>query len=272
MPALSRSERFVALPVVRAGFKAVFAESRQVFDRHTHDVFAFGLIDRGGQRWNSGRGQVEARAGDVIMSNPGEVHDGSPMGDESRTWRMLHVEPRLVWDAVSQLGLARPANYEFASPVVHDPQLAQLMTRLIAAATDFLGSGLQTDELLLVLIGKLGQTRSPEASQRPSRIAKARTRIDDNPALALSLADLAHECGLSQWQLLRSFAQATAFTPHAYQMQRRIELARRLIIQGVTLAEASTISGFADQSHMTRTFRRKYGFSPSVWAASLRRP
>lgn len=267
MPKKPKSpDRFLALPIGREGMQAVLAESAQIFDRHTHDAYAFGLIDRGGQRWHSGRGQVEGLAGDVIMSNPGEVHDGSPIGDR-RTWRMLHVEPSVVWDAVAQLGHARPRDYEFANPVVQDLRLAQLMGRLVVASIDPT-QGLRADELLLYLVGQLGQFRAP--SSGVSRIDQAKARIDDCPAGTLSLAELARECGLSQWQLLRSFARVTGFTPHAYQMQRRIELARKLIVQGFRLAEASTFSGFADQSHMTRTFRRKYGFSPRAWAASQR--
>jgi AraC-like DNA-binding protein len=50
-------------------------------------------------------------------------------------------------------------------------------------------------------------------------------------------------------------------------MQRRIDLARRLIARKTPLADAAAISGFADQSHMTRTFARKYGISPGAYAA-----
>ncbi|MNT93410.1 Helix-turn-helix domain protein [compost metagenome] len=52
-------------------------------------------------------------------------------------------------------------------------------------------------------------------------------------------------------------------------MQQRIELARRLIAQGCTLADAALASGFADQSHMTRVFSGKYGISPRAWALAL---
>ncbi|MGH6676412.1 MAG: helix-turn-helix domain-containing protein, partial [Xanthobacteraceae bacterium] len=55
-------------------------------------------------------------------------------------------------------------------------------------------------------------------------------------------------------------------TPHTYVMQRRIELARRLIARRVGLAEAALSSGFADQSHMTRIFVRNYGISPGAYA------
>ena len=60
----------------------------------------------------------------------------------------------------------------------------------------------------------------------------------------------------------------TGLTPHAYQLQRRVALARRLIAQGLPLAEVAAACGFADQSHMTRQFVRKYGVSPGMVAAA----
>jgi AraC-like DNA-binding protein len=47
---------------------------------------------------------------------------------------------------------------------------------------------------------------------------------------------------------------------------RRLGRARDLIRRGVPLVEAALSSGFADQSHMTRVFTRKYGVSPRAYA------
>ncbi len=93
--------------------------------------------------------------------------------------------------------------------------------------------------------------------------------IDDAPARPISLADLARESGLSRFQLVRAFARATGLTPHAYLMQRRIDLARRLIADRTPLAEAAAASGFADQAHMTRLFVRNYGVAPGAYAAAV---
>lgn len=73
--------------------------------------------------------------------------------------------------------------------------------------------------------------------------------------------------GLSRFQLLRAVARATGLTPHAYLMQRRVQMARRLIDGGMGLAEAAVASGFADQSHMTRVFTRTFGLPPGAYAA-----
>jgi AraC-like DNA-binding protein len=82
------------------------------------------------------------------------------------------------------------------------------------------------------------------------------------------LLDLARETGLSRFQVLRGFVRVTGLTPHAYQVQRRVALARGLIARGRPLAEVAATCGFADQSHMTRQFVRIYGVSPGMVATA----
>ncbi|MCG5481567.1 MAG: AraC family transcriptional regulator, partial [Ensifer alkalisoli] len=58
-------------------------------------------------------------------------------------------------------------------------------------------------------------------------------------------------------------------TPHAYLVQRRIDIVRQLIAKRTPLADAAVAGGFADQSHMTRVFVRKYGFTPGAYAQAM---
>jgi AraC-like DNA-binding protein len=126
------------------------------------------------------------------------------------------------------------------------------------------------EQSLLELLRGLQET---SARNRPTpvtaAIARARDMIDDAPAAAHSLADLAQASGLTRFQLVRQFSRATGLTPHAYLIQRRIDAARALLARGSALAEAAAASGFADQSHMTRLFIRTYGITPGAYVAAL---
>jgi len=252
-----------------AGVDAVEARSDHVFPRHTHEQFGIGVILRGAQTSASGRGMVEAEAGDVITVNPGEVHDGAPIGDGGRAWRMLYFEPALIADAAEDVGEGDPRAFEFTQPVMNDPRAAASFLQLFAAMTEA-DAPLRREELLLFLLDRMRERRRGNGPLPSTRISAARTAIDDAPAETRTLGELGGLCGLSRFQLLRGFAASTGFTPHAYLMQKRVDLARRLIARGTPLAEAAAVSGFADQSHMTRTFSRKYGLSPGAYAAALR--
>jgi hypothetical protein len=84
---MSEQIRFHQFPL--PGIDAMTATTSRSFPRHTHDQYGIGVIDSGGHASLSGRGQVEAGSGSLIFVNPGEVHDGRPIGGRPRGWRML---------------------------------------------------------------------------------------------------------------------------------------------------------------------------------------
>ncbi|CAJ0771866.1 HTH-type transcriptional activator RhaS [Ralstonia chuxiongensis] len=274
MPSRSANLAFSMHRCAMRGVEAVAADSGHTFPRHTHGQFGIGIVDRGAQRSFSGRGTVEAGAGDVITVNPFEVHDGTPIGDAGRAWRMLYLDPGVVAQLATDLHPGHCGDAEFDRPVIHDTDLAPRMRLLFAQMTvpAAQSNALLREQLLLSVLADALHAANDRANNHadaaPDAIRLARTRIDDDPAAAISLLDLAQETGLSRFQILRGFARVTGLTPHAYQVQRRVALARRLIAQGEPLAEVAAACGFADQSHMTRQFVRKYGVSPGMVAAA----
>ncbi|MGF6771725.1 AraC-like DNA-binding protein [Paraburkholderia sp. GAS199] len=257
------------------GVEATVAETAHSFPRHSHDRYGIGVIVRGGHRSASGCGVVEARANDAIMVNPGEVHDGSPLDERGRAWRMMYVEPALVEAAARELGEAGARGIELTRPVTHDPALKLLFERVFAVSVEAprVLDNLVQEEGLLDLLGYLLRHHAtanarPRFAEASSPVARAKARIDDDPVTPLTLADLARDAGMSRFQLLRSFAQQTGLPPHAYRMQRRVALARQLIARGTPLADAAAAAGFADQSHMTRAFVRLLGVTPANYAAA----
>jgi AraC-like DNA-binding protein len=261
--------QFRMLRSALAGVEAVEAQTPHSFARHTHEQFGIGRISAGAQSSLSGRGMVEAEAGDIITVNPNEVHDGAPIG-EGRSWRILYFDPAIVTDLSGEIsGGARRS--EIPHPVIRNPAIAARFEKLFRAVTGGVADGLLREELLLQLVADVMRERV-EAEPRPevpASIRAVRDMIDDDPLAAVSLADLSRESGFSRFQVLRGFAKATGLTPHAYLVQARIHIARRLIAGGMPLAEAAFASGFADQSHMTRVFVRKYGLSPRIYAGAF---
>ena len=244
------------------------ASTRHVFPRHTHDQFGLGVIHQGAHRSLSGRGVVEAGTGDVITVNPGEVHDGAPIGDHGRSWRILYFDPAIIATVVDDMSDGRTQDFEFQDPVMAGETLVGRFGALFRAMTrEGASADLMREEMVFILIAALRQRE--RGATVPDAIALARDMIDADPSHPLTLADLAREAGLSKFQLIRAFCKATGLTPHAYLMQRRIALARRLIADRTPLAEAAFAAGFADQSHMTRVFTRKYGVSPRLYADAV---
>lgn len=249
------------------GVEAVEANTTHSFGRHTHDQFGIGIILRGAQKSASGRGPVEAGPGDMITVNPGEVHDGHPIGDAGRAWRMLYFDPALIAATVLDIGEGAARDFVFAKPVMTDRQAVDRFLPVYAEMTQE-SEVLAPETGLLQLIAALMDKR-PKMQFVPPSIDLAKSLIDDDPVAAITLADLAAATGLSRFQVVRAFAEATGMTPHAYLVQRRIGIVRRMIAKGTPLADAALAGGFADQSHMTRTFVRAYGVTPGAYALAF---
>lgn len=250
----------------------VEAVSSRSFGRHTHDQFGIGVVMRGAHDSASGCGQVRATPGNMITVNPNEVHDGRPVAGQARCWRMLYLDPALVAQTAKAIG--QSAGMEFIHPVLDHRSAAQAFGRLFDALTQPDPGPWQEiveQELFQILPSLLGEQRPTQVQLLSKELAQARERIDAHPQDPVSLAELAAEAGLSRFHFLRAFKAATHLPPHAYRLQRQLQMARRLIMTGHTVVQAAHLAGFSDQSHLTRHFASSYGLTPGALSSSLRR-
>ncbi|MCU0927237.1 MAG: AraC family ligand binding domain-containing protein, partial [Hydrogenophaga sp.] len=114
------------------GVFVTLTDSARSFPRHWHGNYGLGVVDRGAQRSASGRGAVEAFAGQCLTHNPGEVHDGMPLGGTARRWRMFHIEPAAL---ARLLGASSSGDLEWHAPVMDDPGLRAALERAFAASS-----------------------------------------------------------------------------------------------------------------------------------------
>ena len=264
----AESIRYHRLPL--AGVDAMRAHTSRAFPRHTHDQYGIGLVDAGGHSSWSGRGQVEAGPGTFISVNPGEVHDGHAVGGVARAWRIVYLEPAALAALRADVLEGAGGEFVFDAPVFADASLrAAFEAAYACTALPVSNDGQRACEIaLLELIARLGshgarRARLPAATPE---VHRARVRIEADPAAPHTLVELASEVGVSRFQLIRGFQRALGLSPHAYIIQQRLALARRLIRRGEALADVALIAGFCDQSHMARCFTRQFGVPPRRYA------
>ena len=254
------------------GVHATEIDSARHYGRHWHATYSLGVMDGGAHRSVSASGIVDAYAGDIVCANPGEVHDGRPLGGPSRRWRTVYLEP----DALAAMTGEPDANAMFDQPAFTDVRLRHALQRLLARMKTWTLSGhksasdaLACEEALAEAFGLMLRDHSSFATKQQVEsdvdLSLVCERLADAPLQAPTLADLAALAGIGKFQLLRRFKKAYGTTPHDWLLQRRADRARGLIRNGLGLSEAAASSGFADQSHMTRVFMRRYGFTPGAW-------
>jgi AraC-like DNA-binding protein len=267
---LSHRSAVAATPL--PGVFVTLTDSARSFPRHWHGNYGLGVVDRGAQRSASGRGAVEAFAGQCLTHNPGEVHDGMPLGGTARRWRMFHIEPAAM---ARLLGASSSGDLEWHSPVMDDPALRAALERAFAASsasrpelqtTHSADSALLEEALLLAVGRALPPAGSPDSRPTDAQnLAIVFERLNDDVKQAPTLDELAALAGTSRYTLVRQFGRRHGLPPMAWLLQLRLQRARERIAGGWGLADTAMSCGFSDQSHLTRLFTRQFGYTPGCW-------
>lgn len=151
-----------------------------------------------------------------------------------------------------------------------------LVTRLCAKFRDLCHGRRKFSDLLVVAGGTLLVAlllraflgRSNQGSERPRGLAEKRLEnvarfIEHHLRESISRATLAKVAGLTECHFSRMFRVSTGIPPMKYVWRCRIHHARQLLESGGwKVAAAAAETGFCDQSHLDRQFRREFGCSP----------
>lgn len=110
-----------------------------------------------------------------------------------------------------------------------------------------------------------------EAEKANGRLTQAQmnklvSRFDRSSDCRLTVAEMAATVGLSESWFSNVFKQTTGKTPLQWQLARRIDLAKKLLVDSdLAVAEVAAHLGFTDQAHLTKAFRQIAGDTPAAW-------
>ncbi|MDF3838760.1 AraC family transcriptional regulator [Cupriavidus basilensis] len=237
---------------------------------HTHPTLSIGAIDSGHSLFSTEAGPVRLSRGDVVVIPAGQVHACNPVPDGRWSYQMLHLDPAWVEAVLAANGAA--------------PALPQALARVrITSAADSYAALCRLNQMLFsaapaarkeaalagfvgVLLGGIDPRQTVRLPRPPAcgqaSLARLVALLRERHAEALPLADMARSVGLSRYQLIRAFRAETGMTPHAYQLDLRINQARRLLRAGAAPAEIAQELGFSDQSHFQRAFKQRVALTP----------
>lgn len=250
-----------------------FERHRHAFPRHAHEVLTLGVFGAGNGTIRVRGGTHRATPGAVLALAPNEVHSAEPFRGSGWTYRSICPSATLLANALD--GAA--GGFSFEQPVIADSALAQevgSVHQTLSAGPATPETEVRVVELLRRAVGRHASRPSPmgRGTAAPARDTALRASVlmDARLASPLLLADVARECGVSPFQLIRAFHAAFGVPPHAYLMQVRLRRARVMLQGGAPISTAAFACGFVDQSHLTRVFKRHYGMTPGAYACSFR--
>jgi hypothetical protein len=178
------------------GVYCTHIESARHYGRHWHATYGLGLLEHGAHSSASGRGNVEAYAGDVITTNPGEVHDGRPLGGPSRRWRIVYLDRSVIASMTGEPGSTAASNVEITRPVIKDTRLRRALERLFARLEDWSAGRCPTGAEVLACEESLvhacallldRHTTAAPACEARGEVRQVRDRLADEPLNAPTL-------------------------------------------------------------------------------------
>jgi len=242
----------------------------QCFSRHVHEGYTIGVIEQGAQRFFREGSNHFAPRDSIILVNADQVHDGHSATDGGWSYQAMYPVPELFTAVTDELkGPAMGLPY-FPEPVVYDPLMAdevRQLFRLLHGSQNQLARETYLMELLATLIQR--HSKSPTElnplNHEPQAISRTREYLDAHFADSISIHTLAKMVNLNPYYLTRLFKQCVGLPPHAYQVQRRLQAAKRLIQSHISLADVAAQCGFTDQSHLSRHFKKAIGVTPGLY-------
>lgn len=98
------------------------------------------------------------------------------------------------------------------------------------------------------------------------RMRRATDFIAAHMSMSLTLDTLANELDMGAYTFARQFRNAAGMAPYAYVIQMRLDRARSLLVDtNLAIKHIAADCGFADQSHLTRQFSRRFGVTPAAF-------
>lgn len=242
-----------------------------VFPRHWNETCVVQVVTHGVNEFYCHNATHTARPGSIVLINPYEIHTGSAQGNTPLVYRTFYPDGELLAGVAGQLAGRPCATPLFSSPLVWDPPLARLLVdahRLCEQGTEKLTSQSLILAALSLLLRRHATPRlHPLSPQRePLAVRCAKEYLAEHFNRNISLDELARISHLSPFHLLRVFRNAVGLPPHEYLTNLRIERAKHLLKKGIAIAQVAFLTGFADQSHFHRQFKRLVGVTPGLYS------
>ncbi|MFF9040145.1 AraC family transcriptional regulator [Streptomyces sp. NPDC014892] len=262
------------VPGIVEVFHAHYTE--YAYPMHVHDVWTLLIVDDGAVRYELDRHEHGTPGDTVSLLPPFVPHNGEPVTDAGFRKRVLYLDPASSASALDESLIGAAVD----GPDLRDPLLRRRVAELHTALARP-GDELEAESRLALvgerLRGHLGRRPGRNPGRNPRRPAadsglrgpggrtvahRLRELLDERVADGITLEEAAGTVQAHPAHLVRAFGAAFGIAPHQYLMSRRVERARRLLLEGMRPSEAAAVAGFYDQAHLTRHFRRWVGVTP----------
>ncbi|WP_019925104.1 AraC family transcriptional regulator [Nocardia sp. BMG111209] len=233
------------------------------YPMHAHDNWTLLIVDDGAVRYDLERHRHGVPGHAVSLLPPHIPHNGQAATAAGFRKRVLYLDRDQLPEHLIGRAVDTPT---FTDALLYD-RIGRLHTALGRPGDELEAGG------RLALIGErlraLLSGRGPEPRRTDPALARMlRDLLETHVVEGISLSEAATALHADPTHLVRAFGREYGMPPHRYLVSRRVDLARALLLSGVPTRDVAAATGFHDQPHLTRHFRRIVGVTPARYARS----
>jgi AraC-like DNA-binding protein len=247
---------------------------KHTFPRHTHEFYVVGVVEKGVEAFYNKTHMHYAKKGDISLTNPDEIHTGHAGTPEGYLYRAFYPSAEFLQYLAEDL-TGKPQNIPFfPEAVVPDKDVAILLLET-HQMLEGNASRLEHQEKLTQAFGLL-LLRHADTSLKARTVyndstvvTKIRDYLKEHATHNVTLEQLSNLTNVTPSYVSRVFKKSVGLPPHEYQTQLRVNHAKRLLQEGIVPVEVAVESGFYDQSHLNKHFRKLVGVTASQYQKSI---
>ncbi|USA55515.1 AraC family transcriptional regulator [Acinetobacter sp. C32I] len=254
-------------------------QSRICYKSHSHPTFSIGAVDAGQSHFSSFFAQDQLIEAGCLVAIPAHVeHSCNPLPNQAWSYQMMHLNATWLTALVEELQHHTDLNVDFDTPylpkfkpkIINERNIYQAFSGLNAVLFNPQLSLLQKEHDLIqvltnILLPNFNWEKIQPSHYFQQHLSDLLECLEDNIE-NLSLQYLAEKMQLSRYALIRLFKHCFGLTPHAYQLNYKVNQARqRLRESDRDLARLAYELDFSDQSHFHRVFKQHTGITPKQY-------
>ncbi|HEY5837536.1 MAG TPA: AraC family transcriptional regulator [Pyrinomonadaceae bacterium] len=235
-------------------------------DKHAHSYASISVVLAGSLSESVGNNVEDAFPLSVVVK-PGDTEHADRFGTVGARMFSVQFEPPIIQSLID--GDLKLNRWQW----IHGGALARWMLTLLQTYRRTALPNEELEDTVYEVLASLPTAKTVRASSPPRWLERVRQELDETFSAGVRVCDLAAQANVHPVYLARVFRRYVGCSITDYRTLLKARAAAELLASsGVTLATAAHDCGFADQSHMGRSFKSVTGLTPRDYRTIVNGP
>jgi AraC-like DNA-binding protein len=259
---------YLELRLVLDGRKVTYAP-------HSHQQWSVGAILAGQSEFLCADRLHYVEQGALVLMNPDQVHACNPRQNSPWAYYMMHLDKNWLADFLQQAGVRTSALWRDTKvDTLCETALFESFVVLAELLMSAQYSSAEKEQKLKAYLARLflqldQQNQSTEDLLPANPLYKVAAYLSEHCQEDRAIDSISAEFGYSAGYLVRAFKRHFNMTPHAYRLNRRVQLGQQVLNLGQAISAVAQTTGFSDQSHFQRVFKQRVAATPDQYRRSV---